>query len=95
MVIYYVTIRILLPYIYIKLSELKIRKIDWPDHWDDVEVYIPNVHEAEDTDLDGDDGENDPDGGQRVGDQNEGNGEHDHSPGNQAAHCWRHNADKL
>ena len=46
--------------------------------WDHYQVDSPESHEPQDAQLDGDDGECDPEGAERVGDEDEGDDHHDH-----------------
>jgi hypothetical protein len=51
---------------------------DEVDHGDGVQVNAPEGHEAEHADLDGDNGEGDPEGAHGVGDEDQGDDHHDH-----------------
>ena len=51
---------------------------DEVDHGDGVQVDWPEGHVAEDSQLDGDDGEGDPERADRVGDEHHGHADHDH-----------------
>ncbi len=47
----------------------------------------PEGHEAEHADLDGDDGEGDPEGAHGVGDEDQGDDHHDHGGDDDALDC--------
>lgn len=59
---------------------------DQVDHGQRVEVDAPQGHKAQDTQLDGDDGEGHPQGAQRIGYEDQRDDHHDHS-------CQRHTLD--
>ena len=64
---------------------------DEVDHGYRVEVDSPESHEAEDAQLDGDDGEGHPEAAQRVGDEDEAHDHHDHRRNHHALdRCRQH-----
>lgn len=66
-----------------------------PDHGDDVQVDLPDKHEPEDADLDGNDGDDHPDGGRWIGNEEEGDDEHDDRSGEEATQSRTFDAEKL
>ena len=66
-----------------------------PDHRDDVQVDSPDVHEAEDSCFDWNDGEDYPARCHRIWNENDGHEKHNRCPGAKATDCRRPNTDEL
>jgi hypothetical protein len=62
---------------------------DEVDHGDGVQVYAPEGHVSQDAQLDGDDGEGDPERAHGVGDEDDGYADHDDGGYDDALHRVR------
>ena len=68
---------------------------DQIDHGDGVKVDAPEGHEAQHPDLDGDDGEGDPERAHGVRDEDQGDEHHDSGRDGHALDCCRQHNQKL
>ena len=65
------------------------------DHRDGVKIDAPECHEAQHPDLDGHDGEGDPEGAHRVRDEDQGDEHHHSRRDGHALDCGREHHKKL
>lgn len=69
---------------------------DQVDHWNGVQIDSPECHEAQDSNLDADNGECDPERADGIGDKDEWHEHHDASgDGDTLDGCWQNNQELV